>query len=135
MLSESRANQIGTGLPGRALIVSFVAHGLLIGYLCWQPEPPLINRNMVLAGENGSAIGLVYLPTDSSLRIPVNEESRRLKYNSPAHRRAANVTPPDRRPSDGRQSSVPRNGLAEWRFRYRSGIWSRSFSRTSSAIS
>jgi TonB family protein len=110
MLSESRANQIGTGLPGRVLIVSFVAHGLLIGYLCWQPEPPLINRNMVLAGENGSAIGLVYLPTDSSLRIPVNEESRRLKYNSPAHRRAAKPrhTSPhqtDDHPTDARVQS------------------------------
>lgn len=89
MLSPSKANEIRTGLPSRALVVSLFLHGLLIGYLCWQPEPPLINRTMVLAGENGSSIGLVYLPTDNSLRIPVNEESRRLKYNTPVHRRAA----------------------------------------------
>lgn len=87
MISFARANEVGTGLPRRALMVSFVLHGLFVGYLCWQPEPPLINRNMVLAGENGSSVGLVYLPTDPSLRIPVNEESRRLKYNVPTHRR------------------------------------------------
>jgi TonB family protein len=91
MFSLSKASEIGTGLPSRALVISFILHGLVIGYLCWQPEPPLINRTMVLAGENGSSIGLVYLPTDSSLRIPVNEESRRLKYSKPAHRHAAKV--------------------------------------------
>lgn len=32
------------------------------------------------AGENGSSIGIVYLPTDASLRLPVNEESHSLKY-------------------------------------------------------
>src|SRR5690349_24986070 len=80
MVTFAKTDEIGTGLPGPALVVSFVLHGLLVGYLCWQPEPPLINRTMVLAGENGSSIGLVYLPTDSSLRIPVNEESRSLKF-------------------------------------------------------
>ena len=86
MLSNSKAYEIGTGLARRPLVVSFVLHGLFVAYLCWQPEPPLINRNMVLAGENGTSIGLVYLPTDSSLRIPVNEESRNLKYHAPVHR-------------------------------------------------
>ena len=83
----SLSNEIATGLRHRALLASFLFHGVLIGYLCWQPEPPLINRNMVLAGENGSSIGVVYLPTDSSLRIPVNEESRNLKYKVPVHKR------------------------------------------------
>ncbi len=89
MFIGSKADEIGSGLPSRAFVVSFILHGLLVGYLCWQQEPPLINRTAVLAGENGSSIGLVYLPTDSSLRIPVNEESRKLKYNTPAHRRTA----------------------------------------------
>lgn len=87
MLSFDESSEIATSLARRPLVISFVLHGLLVGYLCWQPEPPLINRNMVLAGENDSSIGLVYLPTDSSLRIPVNEESRNLKYTRPTHRR------------------------------------------------
>ncbi|HWC18094.1 MAG TPA: energy transducer TonB, partial [Terriglobales bacterium] len=38
-------------------------------------------------GENGSSIGLVYLPTDVSMHTPVNEESRNLKYAAAARRR------------------------------------------------
>ena len=87
MFVLSKGNEVRSGVPRSAFIISFVLHGVFVGYLCWQPEPPLINRTMVLAGENGNAIGLVYLPTDSSLRIPVNEESRKLKYNKPVHRR------------------------------------------------
>ena len=89
MFGSSQANEVATGLPARALVSSFLVHALAIAYLCWQPEPPLINRNMVLAGENGSSIGLVYLRTDPSYRIPVNEESRNLKYHRAIQRRAA----------------------------------------------
>ena len=49
-------------------------------WLLWQPEPMLIQRSAVQSGENGVSLGLVYLPTDSSLRLPVNEESHSLKY-------------------------------------------------------
>ena len=64
----------------RTMTLSFALHAVFVGYLCWQPEPPLINRLPVMTGENGSSIGLVYLPTDASLRLPVNEESHSLKY-------------------------------------------------------
>lgn len=86
MFSFSNPNEASTALPRRALVFSFLLHAVVIGYFCWQPEPPLINRTLVLAGENGSSIGVVYLPTDRSLRIPVNEESRNLKYRVPVHR-------------------------------------------------
>jgi len=79
MFNPSSQAEIGAGLPRRALTLSFALHAALVGYFCWQPEPPLINRMPVMTGENGSSIGLVYLPTDSSLRKPVNEESRSLK--------------------------------------------------------
>ena len=87
MFNPSSQVEVGTGLPRRALTLSLVLHAALVGYLCWQPEPPLINRVPVMTGENGSSIGLVYLPTDSSLRKPVNEESRSLKFAA-APRRA-----------------------------------------------
>ena len=80
MFNPSSQAEIGAGLPRRALTLSFALHAALVGYFCWQPEPPLINRMPVMTGENGSSIGLVYLPTDSSLRKPVNEESRSLKF-------------------------------------------------------
>lgn len=80
MFNQSSQPEVGAGLPKRALTLSLVLHAALAGYLCWQPEPPLINRTPVMTGENGSSIGLVYLPTDSASRKPVNEESRSLKF-------------------------------------------------------
>jgi len=80
--------EVRTEFPSRALTVSLVAHLAFIAYLCWQPEPPIINRTTVTLGENGKSIGLVYLPTDASLQIPVNEESHRLKYSAPVRKRA-----------------------------------------------
>jgi TonB family protein len=88
MFAEFKNEEIGTRIPRRALVVSFALHIAIAGYLCWQPEPPIINRSMVLLGDSGSSIGLVYLPTDSSLRIPVNEESHRMKYAAAVKRRA-----------------------------------------------
>ena len=80
MFSQSQV--VGAGSYRRPLVFSFALHVAVAAYLCWQPEPPVINRSEVLIGENGSALGLVYLPTDSSLRLPVNEESHSLKYHS-----------------------------------------------------
>ena len=74
------SQKIGSGLPRRALTFSMVLHGAVAAWLLWQPEPMLIQRSAVQLGENGVSLGLVYLPTDSSLRLPVNEESHSLKY-------------------------------------------------------
>lgn len=71
----------------RALTLSLLVHVGFIVWLCWQPEPMIIQRTAVMAGENGSSIGLVYLPTDASLRIPVNEESHSLKYAAAVRKR------------------------------------------------
>jgi TonB family protein len=87
MFSYTQKTEVGSGLPRRALTISLAAHVVLIGYLCWQPEPPIINRTEVTSGESGTSIGLVYLPTDPSLRIPVNEESHRMKYTAPVQKR------------------------------------------------
>lgn len=89
MFAEFKKVGVDAMLPRRALVLSFVLHLAIVGYLCWRPEPPIINRSAVLLGDSGSSIGLVYLPTDSSLRIPVNEESHRMKYAAAAKRRAA----------------------------------------------
>jgi len=89
MFAEETTAEVGARLPRRALALSFALHLAIVGYLCWQPEPPIINRSMVLLGDTGNSIGLVYLPTDSSLRIPVNEESHRMKYAAAVKRRAA----------------------------------------------
>ena len=78
---------VDRGLPRKALAASFVLHGTVLLCLCWRPEPPLINQVSVMLGENGSSIGLVYLPTDPSVRIPVNEESHRLRYAPPVRKR------------------------------------------------
>ena len=90
MFSQTQ-NEVGSGLPRRALTLSLALHFALVAYWCWQPEPPIINRTTVTMGENGSSIGLVYLPTDPSLRIPVNEESHRLKYSAPVKKRVIKV--------------------------------------------
>jgi len=74
------SHKIGSGLPRRALTFSLALHGAVAAWLLWQPEPMLIQRSAVQLGENGVSLGLVYLPTDSSLRLPVNEESHSLKY-------------------------------------------------------
>jgi TonB family protein len=74
------SQKIGSGLPRRALMFSLALHGAFAGWLLWQPEPMLIQRSAVQLGENGGSLGLVYLPTDASLRLPVNEESHSLKY-------------------------------------------------------
>ena len=76
----SQSQNVGTGWPTRALTLSLVLHVVWIAWFCWQPEPPLLNRAAVMLGENGVSLGVVYLPTDTSMRIPVNEESHRLKY-------------------------------------------------------
>ena len=80
MIKDSKIREIGSGFPTRALIVSLVIHSAVVGWLCWQPEPMLIQREAIMAGENGTALGVVYLPTDSSLRLAVNEESNNLKF-------------------------------------------------------
>lgn len=77
---DSRTREIGTGIPSRALTLSLAAHVAVLACLCWQPEPMLIQREAIMAGENGTALGVVYLPTDASLRLAVNEESNSLKF-------------------------------------------------------
>lgn len=81
MLSQFQA--VGEGWPLRALVFSFVVHCVLLVYFCWRPEPIIVRPSTVMAGENGSALGIVYLPTDASLRIPVNEQSHSLRYEAP----------------------------------------------------
>ena len=99
MFSYTPKTKIGRGLPRRAFIASFVFHAVLVAYLCWQPEPPIINRTTVTLGQNGNAIGLVYLPTDWSSKKPVNEESRNLKYAA-VRRRPAKPRPSSRQQTD-----------------------------------
>jgi TonB family protein len=82
MSPSSKPKQVGVGLPTRGLLFSLALHIAFVGWLCRQPEPLLIQRAAVMAGENGSSLGIVYLPTDSSLRFAVNEESRRLSYTA-----------------------------------------------------
>lgn len=98
------SDKIGSGLPRRALAWSLALHGAFAVWLLWQPEPMLIQRSVVQAGENGVSLGLVYLPTDSSLRIPVNEESHSLKYAAARKRavRPRHVAPhqSDEHPTD-----------------------------------
>jgi len=88
MFSKLQHREIGVGIPSRALGFSLVLHAVVVIWLCWQPEPMLIQREVIMAGENGTALGVVYLPTDSSLRSAVNEESNNLKY-AVARKRAA----------------------------------------------
>src|SRR5712675_3091342 len=78
---------VEAGSARRALAFSLGLHIAVAVYLCWRPEPPLINRSAVMMGDNGSSLGVVYLPTDSSLRLPVNEESHSLKYAQPIRKR------------------------------------------------
>ncbi|PYY00455.1 MAG: hypothetical protein DMG64_14540 [Acidobacteria bacterium] len=80
MFSKSQTREVGAGIPSRALTFSLAVHVAVLAWLCWQPEPMLIQRVSIMAGDNGSSLGVVYLPTDSSLRLPVNEESNSLKY-------------------------------------------------------
>ena len=80
MFRRSQTREIGAGIPSRALTFSLAAHIAVVAWLCWQPEPMFIQRAAIMAGDNGSSLGVVYLPTDSSLRLPVNEESNKLKY-------------------------------------------------------
>jgi TonB family protein len=75
-----KVQKLEGAIASRALIWSFILHAAIAAWLCWQPEPPLINRAAVMLGQNGASIGLVYLPTDASMRIPVNEESHSLKF-------------------------------------------------------
>src|SRR5947209_12049857 len=80
MFSKWQNYEIGKGIPSRALVFSVAVHIGVLAWLCWQPEPMIIQREAIMAGDNGSSLGVVYLPTDSSLRLPVNEESSSLKY-------------------------------------------------------
>ena len=110
MFSYTQKTEVGSGWPRRALSASFALHAVLIAYLCWQPEPPIINRTTVTTGENGSSIALVYLPTDLSLRIPVNEESHRLKYAAPVKKRVVKHHPmaphqTDEHPTDAKMQA------------------------------
>jgi TonB family protein len=80
-----KSQKIGTGISSKSLTYSLLLHGAVLAWVCWQPEPMLIQRATVQAGVNGSSIGLVYLPTDASLRLPVNEESHSVKYATKKH--------------------------------------------------
>ena len=80
MFSKSQTREVGAAIPFRALIISLVLHSAVLVCLCWQPEPMLIQRATVVSGENGTSVGVVYLPVESSFQRPVNDESRRLKY-------------------------------------------------------
>ncbi len=92
-----RFQPVGEGWPLRALILSFAVHCVLLAYFCWRPQPIIVTPSTVMAGENGSALGIVYLPTDASLRIPVNEQSHSLRYQAarkkPVNKRAHKNAP------------------------------------------
>ena len=98
---DSRIQGIGAGIPTRALILSFILHTGLLVWLCRQPEPMIIQRAAIMAGDNGSSLGVVYLPTDSSLRLPVNEESNSLKYAA-ARKRSLKRRPVAPHPTDAK---------------------------------
>jgi TonB family C-terminal domain len=84
----SQSQSVGEGWPSRALVFSVTIHCALIMYLSHQPQPIIVTLSTVMAGENGSALGIVYLPTDASVRIPVNEQSHSLRYEAPHKKRA-----------------------------------------------
>src|ERR1700756_5882522 len=104
MFNDSKVREIGGGIPSRALTVSLAVHVAVLAWLCWQPEPMLIQREAIMAGENGTALGVVYLPTDASLRFEVNEESNSLKYavarKRARHRRHIAPHQTDEHPTD-----------------------------------
>ena len=127
MPGESQIREIGAGIPTRALIISLVLHAGVVAWLCWQPEPMLIQRQAIMAGDNGTALGVVYLPTDSSLRFEVNEESNSLKYavarKRAQHRRHIAPHQTDEHPTDAqvqapllgsRTGDALRGSLADW---------------------
>lgn len=88
----SQSQSISGGWPLRALALSLVMHCALIVYFCWGSQPIIVTPSTVMAGENGSAVGIVYLPTEASLRIPVNEQSDSLRYEAPRKKRAIRQT-------------------------------------------
>ena len=127
MFSKSQTREIGAGIPSRALAVSLAVHVAVLVWLCWQPEPMLIQREAIMAGDNGTALGVVYLPTDSSLRFEVNEESNSLKYavarKRAQHRRHIAPHQTDEHPTDAevqapllgsRNGDALRGSLADW---------------------
>ena len=127
MFSQSQSREIGAGIPSRALVLSLVLHSAVLGWLCWQPEPMLIQREAILAGENGSALGVIYLPTDTSLHSEVNEESNSLKYalsrKRAVHRRHVAPHQTDEHPTDAKAQApllgsvngdALRGSLADW---------------------
>jgi TonB family protein len=106
------SGKIGIGIPRRALAYSVALHLAVIVYLSWQSEPMLIQRTSILAGENGISMDVVYLPTDSSLRLPVNEESHSMKYAVPRRRhvmKARHVAPhqSDEHPTEATVQAPP----------------------------
>ena len=104
MFNDSKVREIGAGIPSRALTLSLAVHIGVLAWLCWQPEPMLIQREAIMAGNNGTALEMVYLPTDSSLRLAVNEESNSLKYarKRAAHRRHMAPHQSDEHPTDAK---------------------------------
>ncbi|HET9742037.1 MAG TPA: TonB family protein [Terriglobales bacterium] len=73
----------------RALVFSLVLHVGLLTWLCWRPEPPLVTASAVMEGNSGSSIGIVYLPTDPSLHLAVNEQAHALRYARPVKKKRA----------------------------------------------
>ena len=127
MSNDSKVREIGVRIPSRALTVSIALHVAVLAWLCWQPEPMLIQREAIMAGENGTALGVVYLPTDSSLRFDVNEESNSLKYavarKRAQHRRHIAPHQSDEHPTDAavqapllgsRTGDALRGSLTDW---------------------
>src|SRR5438874_13371650 len=81
MFSKSQTREVGAGIPSRALTFSLAVHVAVLAWLCWQPEPMLIQRVSLMAGDIGSSLGVVHLPSASSLRLPVSAESKSLNYS------------------------------------------------------
>jgi TonB family protein len=62
-------------------------HGAILGWFLRQPEPILVQPVEVMAGENGNAIGIVYLPVDASSTMSVNEQAHTFRYARPHKKR------------------------------------------------
>jgi TonB family protein len=64
-------------------------HFTVVGWVLRRPEPILVQPVEVMAGENGKAIGIVYLPVDAAATLSVNEQAHTFRYARPHKKRPA----------------------------------------------
>ncbi len=83
------STRVDTRRPVRALALSLALHFGVAGWFLRRPEPMLVQPVEVMAGENGNAIGIVYLPVDAAATMSVNEQAHTFRYVRPHKKRPA----------------------------------------------